>query len=233
MYGIAICDDIPEHLTALRSALMEAIPELPCRLREYSDVNELLNDCAAGQNCEILLLDICMPGENGISVAQKINQVSPATQIIFISAYPAYALAAYEADHLYFLTKPVRRDQLCAAMKRALARIDEQHAARLLLPIKGGLRHVLRLSEILYFERQLHVTHAVCSGGVLDSALKLNAIEALLPPGGFARPHNSYLVNLARVSSASRTVVTLSDGSTVPVSNQKRAAFLDALARSL
>lgn len=233
MYSIAICDDMPDHLTAMRAAVEQALPERELRLQTYGGVDELLSDCAEGGNCDILLLDILMPERDGIGAAQEINRVSPATQIIFVSAYADYALEAYEAEHLYFLKKPVQIDKLRIALLRAVERIERQRDARLILPLRGGLTRVLSVNEILYFERRRHVTFVTFDGGVLETALKLSDIETLLPEADFARPHNSYLVALHRVKSASRTAVSLDDGSALPISNLRRAAFHEALSRSI
>lgn len=233
MYHIAICDDLPEHRAALRDAVSAAVMEENCKLQLYGGIKELIDDCVSGQNCDILLLDIRMPEQDGISVAHEVNRISPATQIIFISAYPGYALEVYETEHLYFLKKPIRPDKLRLALIRAIENIRRQKDVRVVLPLRSGTQHILYLREILYFERQNHVTHAVFDGGVLDGTLKLSEIEPLLPPDAFARPHNSYLVNLSRVRSASRAWIVLDEGSKLPISNLRRAAFRDALARSI
>lgn len=208
------------------------MPDKEYRITAYNSVQSLLLAQKNGENIGILLLDICMPEQNGISAAQEINRISPATQIIFISAFASYALDVYEAVHTYFLTKPVRPDKLRAALSRAIDRIAQQRDTRILLPVKGGEQHILALPEIQYFERQNHVTHTVLSASILVTRLKLSDIEALLPPGTFARPHNSYLANLSHVRAVSRANVCLSGDYKLPISNQKRAAFLQALAQS-
>lgn len=232
-YNIAICDDIPEQIAALRDALSRALQREAYTLATFGSVGELLAAQAAGGNADILLLDIRMPERDGISVAQEINRISPSTQIIFISAYPGYALDAYAAEHIYFLKKPVEEERLAAALTRAIARIASAQSSRIAVPVKGGARHILGVSEIVYFERQNHRTRVFLQNGSLDTPLKLSDIEPLLPQNAFARPHNSYLVNLSCVRSTARTEICMHSGAIVPVSNQKRASFMDALTRSI
>ena len=99
--------------------------------------------------------------------------------------------------------------------------------------MKGAARRILRVNELLYCERRNHSTFVTLETDALETGLKLDEIEALLPEGAFARPHNSYLVNLAAVRATSRTDIRLANGSVIPVSNQKRAAFMQALAESI
>lgn len=233
MYHITICDDSVEQLGVLQQMIAETLTDVDYKLRIYKDVKALLADQTAGRNCDVLLLDICMPGQDGISAAQEINHVSPATQIIFISAYSSYALDVYETEHIYFLPKPVRKEKLRAALLRAFERIEQMQSMRLVLPLRGGMTHVFSLAGVQYFERDNHVTHVHANGAAFDTPLKLDEIEALLETNLFARPHNSYLVNLMHVHFTARSSVVMHNGDKLPISNQRRVAFLQALARSL
>ena len=233
MYRIVACDDHPAQFAALEDAVRQVLPQKEFEWDAFESVSALFADQESGRPCDILFLDIRMPEEDGVSVARRFNRVSPLTQIIFISAYREYALDVYDAEHIYFLTKPVQPERLSAALSRALERLALTRDARVTLSAKGGAKRILRLSEALYFERSNHCTHVMLDHGAFDTPMKLSDIEPLLPPDAFARPHNSYLVNLSRVRSTARTALTMCDGSELPISNQRRAPFLEALARSL
>ena len=216
----------------MKNAILRAALPFAYVIQTFDSVQELLDAQTTGRNADILLIDIVMPERDGISVARELNRVSPSTQIIFISAHAGYVMDVYAAEHVYFLTKPVREEKLVDALTRAAGKIADERDMRVALPVRGGVQHILKISEIRFFERQNHVTHIILADGSLTTALKLSDIEPLLPSGAFARPHNSYLVKLSLVRSTTRASVCLNDGREIPVSNQKRAAFMQALARS-
>ena len=235
MIRFAICDDDPVQLEALRAALTGAIPP------EYSnnaptlfnDPAELLYREGTGVNYDILLLDVMMPPYDGIDVARQINRISPATQVIFVSAFPELSLDAYAAEHLYFLKKPVDPARLKDAVARAVHHIESQRLSRFLLPLHRSVSRVFTVSEVLYFERRARATHIVTAESRFETTLRLPALEAALPNGAFARSHNSFLVNLAKVQTCSRTQLCIVNGDLLPVSNRWRDSFTAALARSL
>lgn len=233
MFRIVACDDSPAQFAALEDAVRRALPDKEFEWEAFSSVADLFAAQAAGRTSDILLLDIRMPEQDGISVARECNRVSPATQIIFISAYTEYALDVYEAEHIYFLTKPVRQERLAAALSRAFERLKQARSARISLFVRGGAKRIVQLHEICFFERQNHVTHVALAKDAFETLMKLSEIEQMLPPDTFARPHNSYLVNLSQVRATTRYALTLRDGSELPISNQKRVSFMEALARSL
>lgn len=233
MLSIAILDDLPEEVVKLENAVKLALPDTAFDIAAYGSAQDLLASQATGRNADILLIDIRPSEQDGVRIAREVNRISPATQIIFISASIYCALDVYEAQHTYFLMKPVQAERLRAALDCARERIRRQLDARLLLPVKGGAKHILSASEVLYFERQNHVTNAVLDAGVLVTGLKLCDIASLLPPGVFERPHNSYLVNLFHVRAVSRMRIRMENDAEIPISNQKRAVFMQALSESL
>lgn len=74
---------------------------------------------------DLVLLDIQMPGADGLAVAEKINKIDPAPAIIFCTAYDQYALRAIERQASAYLLKPVRRNELGQAIENA------RHSSRL------------------------------------------------------------------------------------------------------
>ncbi|SFR82475.1 two component transcriptional regulator, LytTR family [Marinobacter daqiaonensis] len=68
---------------------------------------------------DILLLDIRMPGGDGMAVARQLAAQSDPPAIIFCTAYDEYAIRAFEVQAAAYLLKPVRRDALAEALARA------------------------------------------------------------------------------------------------------------------
>lgn len=82
---------------------------------------------------QLILLDIEMPGKNGIELAKEIKHDFPKTEIVFLTAYSEYALESYEIDALDYLVKPLTKERMKRVLTRLQSRLDRS-------PDKGYLR---------------------------------------------------------------------------------------------
>ena len=91
---------------------------------EYEVVGEAANGRAAIEQTaelqpDILLLDIRMPGMDGIETAHHLNRLENAPAIVFTTAYDEYAIDAFDARAVGYVLKPVRRSRLKTALEQA------------------------------------------------------------------------------------------------------------------
>ena len=129
MTRILVADDEPIEKAVVKKILDdafgdEAVTYLACNGREAIDVYEK-------ENCEIAVLDISMPGINGIQAAEAIRKAHEDSVIIFLTAYDdfAYAQKAIRVRSLDYLLKPVNEKELVAVLEEAvrLAREGRSH----------------------------------------------------------------------------------------------------------
>ena len=171
---------------------------------------------------DVLLLDIQMPGTTGLDVAARLMHVSNPPAIIFVTAYDAYAIKAFEVEAVDYLLKPVdpirlhkalQRIELSLtgdAMRRVLERLQPGAPERMaLLEEASGVRHLTSLADIAWFTTQDERTYASVGGRLLRSMETLGALEEKLPADRFVRIHRAYIVNLAHV----REVIPWANGS--------------------
>jgi len=85
---------------------------------EAANGHEALEE-AARSRPDIVLLDIRMPGMEGIETAHHLNAMEPAPAIVFTTAYDEYAIDAFEARAIGYVLKPVRRSRLTGALEQA------------------------------------------------------------------------------------------------------------------
>ncbi len=114
--SIFIVDD--ESLA--RDRLKRLIESLP----DYSVIGEAENGEIAINsipisNPDIVLLDIRMPGEDGLAVADKLSKLSPTPAVIFCTAYDEYAISAFKYNAIGYLLKPVRKEELIQSLSNA------------------------------------------------------------------------------------------------------------------
>jgi two-component system, LytTR family, response regulator AlgR len=113
---VVIADDEPLARERLRSLLAEqADVQL---VAEAVDGHGALHACAEHAP-DVVLLDIAMPGIDGLEAARHLAAFEPRPAVVFCTAYDAHALSAFEAAAVDYLVKPVRPERLAGALERA------------------------------------------------------------------------------------------------------------------
>ncbi len=195
-----IVDD--EHLARLRlRSLLEGLNELaPLSCTEAASADEALAALQT-QAADVVLLDIHMPGRDGLKLAQALKSLPRPPAVVFVTAHAEHALQAFELQALDYLTKPVRRERLLAALQRvpplAAAAVPAAPEPVIVVSDRG---RVLRLPvrEVLYLRaEQKYVTlRTAAHSHVLDDSLA--DLEQRLGDA-FLRIHRNTLVAVAAV----------------------------------
>jgi two-component system LytT family response regulator len=170
---------------------------------------------------DLLFLDIEMPGLSGFEVLQAIPAAAPMPLVIFVTGYDQHALAAFEANALAYLLKPVEPERLAQAIERAsrLHTRPQEHdverdteRANLLRAANASpspLRHVVcrkrdRLTlvppeQILWFEVKDGIVRARTAADSFWVNYQLVDLESALPEGLFFRARREALVNVTKI----------------------------------
>ncbi|MBC8546406.1 response regulator transcription factor [Clostridiaceae bacterium NSJ-31] len=229
MYRIAICDNNELHISHLQQLVERSLSGHDCVITCFSDGKRFL-DWLEMNGCtfDIVLMDISMGKVSGVELAQRLGELSPACQIIFVTGYLSLTPEAYEAPHLCLVVKGELERRLPAALHRALENLERQEEEFLALERKGQSL-VLRQSAILYLERMQRITEIVCEDGGLASTYEpLEQILERLDRCYFVQCHKSYAVNLRKVSVFRKNGFVLQNGKTVPISRKHLEAARDA-----
>ncbi len=151
---------------------------------------------------DVLLLDIRMPGMDGLEVARHLTAFDSPPAVIFTTAYDQHALAAFEAQAVDYLLKPIRRDRLRDALDRvrrltraqleALQNADTRARTHISATRHGSLV-LVPVDQVCYFQAdQKYVTVAYVEGQVLIEE-PLKALESEFGDR-FLRIHRNALV---------------------------------------
>lgn len=155
-------------------------------------------------NPDIVLLDIRMPGMDGIETATKLSELETPPAIIFTTAYDEYALDAFDTHAIAYLLKPIRIEKLDKALQSAkrLNRVQLQNIhteesetqdKHLSVRIHSGVRKI-ELDDIFYFQaEQKYVTVIYREGEVLIEE-SLKSLEARFSET-FIRIHRNALIS--------------------------------------
>ncbi len=201
-------------------------------LGEYQVVGEAANGeqaiaLATSLDPDVVLLDIRMPGMDGIETAHHLNAMQTPPAVVFTTAYDEYAIDAFEARAIGYVLKPVRRERLESALDHA-ARITGRMLQDLAddTPLKTRRQHVcarvgeeLRLipvNDISYFNADQKYVCVHHSGGedLIDDSLKSLENEFAAE---FVRIHRGALVAIDSIDRLERSA----DGKTRVVLRQE------------
>ena len=208
---------------ALVALLREAWPQLEI-VAECEDGGEAL-EAIAEHRPEVAFLDIRMPGLTGLEVASAMVENSPATQVVFVTAYDQYAIDAFETGAVDYLLKPVSRERLAATVQRLQARAAagqadpgviaalieklglQRKSAEPLVWITASAGRETRLIlvyDVAYFRADNKYTAVMTAEG--ESLLRKPIRELLeaLDPATFKQIHRSTIVNLKAIASIVR-----------------------------
>ena len=161
---VLIVDDEAPARHRLRDVLADCSAELPVDIVGEADNGLDALNRVQQQPVDAVLLDIRMPGMDGLECAAHLNRLSTPPAIIFSTAYDAYACQAFDLNAVDYLLKPVRADRLVRALSRAhrlnasaLEHLREAHPkARTHLSINEKGRVVLiPVADILYLKAEL------------------------------------------------------------------------------
>jgi len=156
---------------------------------------------------DIAFLDIAMPGMDGLELAGHLNRLSTPPAIVFCTAFDEHALAAFDANAVDYLVKPIRRERLLLALKKAhrLGR-DELAAVRgedslarrhICARVRGSLE-LIPIDEVLFFHAEHKYVTVVHSGGEVLIEEALTSLEEDLSDR-FVRIHRNALVDKQRL----------------------------------
>lgn len=112
---VVIADDEPLARERLR-ALLGELRGIEI-VADAADGLEALHACAE-HHPDLVLLDISMPGIDGLETARHLAAFEPRPAVVFCTAFDAHALSAFEAEAIDYLVKPVRAERLAAALER-------------------------------------------------------------------------------------------------------------------
>lgn len=230
---ILIVDDEPLARSRLKRLLAECA--ISAEVMEAASAAQA-RQLAATLQPDLVLLDISMPGENGLALAEAFAAAAEPPALIFVTAYPEHALAAFNVHPVDYLLKPVSLQQLQRSLQRAgqLNRLQKLPAE---LPTvsyqQAGLLKKVALSEVLFFTAEdKYVRMQLAEQAVLLDK-SLNQLEAAYPQ--LLRIHRQSLINPEHLSALRQpatgpALAELADGKyKLPISRRALGAVKLAL----
>ena len=174
---VLIVDD--EALARARLAtLVTECAEPRCTVVGECSNSQQARQWLSDHEADVVLLDIQMPGQSGTALAAELQRLAQPPSVVFVTAHTEHALAAFDLDAADYLTKPVKRERLAAALQRAARRLPARDGGAptqepVLVVSERGRVARIPLAEVLYLKAELkYVTlRTTTRHWVLDDAL--------------------------------------------------------------
>ncbi len=218
--NIAICDD-----EKLQVDLLEKY------VRSWTSKNNILVNIEAFYNAEsfefnwsmdkkydILLLDIEMPGKNGVELAKRIRTEDDIIDIIFISAISDYIAEGYDVSALNYLIKPVKESKLYECLDKAMEKIPKEEKT-IIINVEGENHRIIQ-NDILYIESVGHFLEIHTVDKKYSTRKNIGDIEEELDNNILMKCHRSYMVGLKHIRKIGKTDILLDNNHIIPVSRR-------------
>ena len=199
-----IVDDEPLALNKLKRHVLK-YPFLELMASCHSA--ETAKKALIAHKVDLIFIDINMPDINGLDFIRTLENPP---MIVFITAYPEYAVESYKVNALDYLLKPYSSDDF----NRTVEKVQNHWNL-----IQNQNENATAEECVLYLK-----IHQVSKLPFLTHMTFKQISESL--PKNFIQIHRSYIVNMKRVVSVERTLITLNDGTQLPVSDTRRAELL-------
>ncbi len=216
MFCIALCDDESPQRKFTRRMLEDyfAMRDLTAKICEFASGRELL-DAPPDQRFDLYLLDILMPGLDGIQLGVALRDKDKDGMIIYLTTSPDFALESFDARAFSYLLKPVRAEKLFAVLDDAIALRQRHDASVIVRTAEGTVR--LSLSRILYVELTGRAPCYYLSDGSQVAGVTLRAsfqetMRPLLDDKRFHPCGSSFVFNLHHIRSMDKPKVLFDGG---------------------
>ncbi len=168
---------------------------------------------------DVLLLDIEMPGINGVELAKKIRKEDNLINIIFITAIPDYIGEGYDVEAINYLIKPINEKKLYECLDKAFEKTPKEEKT-ILIEEQGQIHRILQ-KDILYIESFGHNVEINTIDKKYTIRKNIGIMEKALEGNDFVRCHRSYIVGLQHVNRIGKNELELDNGEIVPVSRRQ------------
>lgn len=219
MLKIALLDDEPIFLESIGKKVYSIYENMHCKVDvdRYSSGKVLLDEVKDGKRYDIFILDIEVPDMTGVELGRKLREISDYSFILFLTAYPQYAIEGYDSRAYQYILKDEWESKLETTLMKIHKEIDDRNAPAYRIVINNRMEK-LPVKDIYYARKD--GKNVIFHTKIGESPIRktLAEVYAELPEGDFIYVDRSYIVNLEHVMKLKNREVYMSNGDIVPVS---------------
>jgi DNA-binding LytR/AlgR family response regulator len=219
MIRIGICDDERAVHEQVNAYLDAHTWENEFELVHFFDGQELLSYDDA---IDILLLDISMPGADGIEVGRRLKKSRKVGRIIMLTSMVERFPEAFEIEAYRFVPKPIEEEKLIRAIEDSLATFIGTDSVEV---FQGNLKYEFPQKEISYVSKVYSRTEVIVGNTAFQSTLTLDEWSGILDARMFFQVHRSYIVNLDKIQDIDEEI-WLQSGEKLPIARRRKSELM-------
>lgn len=220
---VAICDDTQSDAEKIRFSLMDIADDLETVW--FDTGAKLIESIKRGAFYSLIFQDIYLENESGMKIARTVKELSPDTQIIFVTTSLDHAVDAFKVQAADYLVKPCTETEIVKAFARVNMRLNRQETAPIVLNL-GKEIHVFYPEKVIKLESDRHYTVIHQENRKSDRIHISFADAAKLFGKQFIEVRRGVLVNPEYIERISGTDVILSDGSIYKLPKAKKDSIV-------
>ena len=214
---IAIVDDEERWRTKTEEGVKNFLADEQIEIDKYASGENFLKKC---KEYDIVLLDVEMQQLDGFQTASRYRESFPKVMIIILTTHTELSRKGYMVNAFRYVDKSNMEEELMEALMSAKLCLKRNQCIEIEASGLGKIPVVL--SDINYIESMNHCLSIHTNEGVYTSyTLRMADLEENLKEYGFFRCHKSYIVNLDKIRTFSRSEIQLKDGSGILVSTRR------------
>lgn len=221
---IAVVDDNKKDRDLLASYINKFKDEKKIEITVvfFSNLHDFLKSYS--HDYDLIIMDIEMPGLNGIETAKELRRMDSRVVLIFITNMIQYAINGYEVEAVDFVIKPITYGDFLIKIQKSLRYISRNTDKKITITTQDCVVN-LYLSDICYIEviRHYLVYHTVSGKYKVRGVMK--KMEEELAEFNFVRSNHCYLINLKYVKPINGNTVKVLDDNLI-ISGNKKSDFL-------
>ena len=221
---IAVCDDALSEQEQFDEAMRGWDPTRAAE--KFFNGSALLEAAKKAPAFDIVFLDIYMPGENGVDIAEALKKTSPETEIVFVTTSENHAVSAFSLGALHYLVKPVTTQGIVESFRR-LAQSRTRQRETLSFSVGGSVCTVF-LSQICSLESGNHAVEVTLDDGRrLKTRTPLYELEQKSGKR-FLKINRGVIVNMEHIERMGTDCCILRNGSRFFLAVRERSAICTA-----
>lgn len=177
----------------------------------------------AGTHYQLLLLDIEMPGMDGIDLAKRIRSRNDDTRIVFVSEAESRVFESFQVQPLGFVCKSNFLNDISAVAELYIKTTEQENTDDYLdFTTRTGIL-TLKSRQVFYIEgsRNDQLLSVEGRSEPVEIKMTMDKLEAMTEPLGFIRIHKGFLVNYQYIQHLSSTTAVLQNGVALPIGRSK------------
>jgi two-component system response regulator LytT len=219
MLKIAVLDDEPIFHDNIRRKIYSIYDEIHMAVNVdcYSSGKALMYEVEDGKYYDIYLLDIELPDISGIDLGRVLREKSPYCYIIFLTAYPQFAIEGYSAKAYQYILKDEWEQKLAVTLENIQKEITARTEPSYRIAISTKLEKI-PVKDIYYIYKDGKNVVFQTRNGRSSIRKTLSVVYEELPEEGFIYVDRGFIVNVEHVMKLKNREIYMSNGEIVPVS---------------